>query len=156
VELLPIGPKSEEEMFKDRVLAVRSWMALGKLLILLVISPSVWSYENPRFFEYRSDTPVGQILEFSFGWFKTLNDRQKESYYQSVAHAVMYAENGQKVTWYKEDASGFAVPVVTWPTGSGYCRRVYIEVIAYGMIKHKRLNACYDNTSSKWNWAPDK
>jgi surface antigen len=122
----------------------------------MVISTSTLAYENPRFFDYRSGTPVGSFLELSFGWFKTLSDNQKDAYYQSIAHAVMYAENGQRVNWYREDASGFSVPVVTWPTGTGYCRRIYIEVIAYGVVKQKRLNACYDNSSSNWRWTPDK
>lgn len=140
-------------MFNVKASAAKSWTVLGKLLIPLVISFPVYAYENPRFFEYRSNTTMGQLLEFSFGWFKTLSDSQKDAYHQSVAHAVMYAENGQRVNWYREDASGYTVPVVTWPTGSGYCRRIYIEVIAYNMRKHNTLNACYDNAHDNWRWS---
>jgi len=143
-------------MFNAKALVAKSLTVLGKLLIPVVINTSAMAYENTRFFDYRSNTPVGQLVELSFGWFKKLNDNQKDAYYQSIAHAVMYAENGQKVDWYRENASGFTVPVVTWPTGSGYCRRIYLEVIAYNTVRHNRLNACYNNSSDSWSWTPDK
>lgn len=128
-------------------------MVLGKLLILLAINPAQASdIENPRFFNYRSGSLIGQAINLSFGWFKTLDDEQKSAYYQSVTHAVMYAENGQAVEWYKNDASGYAMPVMTWPTGSGYCRRIYIQAVAYNTEKKMQKTACFDNPSTEWRW----
>jgi hypothetical protein len=128
-------------------------MVLGKLLILLVSSPAVSKeLENPKFFDYRGGPPLGEFIAFSFGWFKTLDNSQKEAYYQSINHAVMYAENGQTVTWYQHDASGEATPVVTWPTGSGYCRRIYIQAIAYNTARNMQRTACFDNSNSSWRW----
>jgi surface antigen len=140
-------------MSNVKVSAVKSWMVLGKLLILLAINPvQAQTIENPRFFSYSSGPLLHQMLEFSFGWFRTLDEEQKSAYYQSITHAVMYAENGQKVDWYKKDASGYAVPVTTWPTGSGYCRRVYIHAIAFNTEKTMQRTACFDNASTKWDW----
>ena len=123
-------------MFNAKASAVKNLMVAGKLLTLLVTSPALANdLNNPRFFEYRSGNFVNQIMTLSFGWFKTFDDEQKSAYDQSLYHALMSAENGEKVSWYRNDASGYAVPVVTWPTGSGYCRRMHIQAIAYGMEK---------------------
>lgn len=96
------------------------------------------------------------MLTLSFGWFKTLDDDQKHAYDQSLYHAITSAENGQKVEWYRKNASGYAVPVMTWPTGSGYCRRIYIQAIAHGIEKTMTATACYDNAQDNWRWASSK
>lgn len=128
-------------------------MVVGKLLTLLATSPVLASdIANPRFFEYKSGDFTNRLIDLSFGWFKTLDDDQKEHYQRSLMHAVMTAENGEKVTWYKNDASGFAVPVHSWPTGSGYCRRIHIQAIAYSTEKTMAATACYDTAHDNWRW----
>jgi len=128
-------------------------LVVGKLLILVAINPvQANDITNPRFFEYRSGTFINELAQLSFGWFKTLDDDQRDSYMQSLQHAVMNSENGQAVEWYKRDASGVAVPVMTWPTGSGYCRRMHIQAIAYGVQKTLSKTACFSNASSNWQW----
>jgi surface antigen len=140
-------------MFNARVLAVRSLMVAGKSLILVAISPAqANTVSDPKFFEYRSGGFTNRLVDLTFGWFKTLDSEQKESYHGAIHHAVMMAENGQRVTWYKNDASGMAVPVMTWPTGNGYCRRVHIQTIAYGVEKTMAATACYDNAHTNWRW----
>lgn len=133
-------------------------MVVGKLLILLSLSNYAVAsdLENPRFFEYRSGGFANRLLDISFGWFKTLDDEQKSAYYQSITHALEYAENGQSVEWYKNDASGVTTPVMTWPTGTGYCRHIQIEAIAYNTRKVKSATACFDNASSNWRWISNK
>jgi surface antigen len=144
-------------MFNAKASAVRNLMVAGKLLTLLATSPALANeLENPRFFEYRSSGFVNQIVTLTFGWFKTLDEDQKSAYDQSLYHAVMSAENGEKVSWYRNDASGYAVPVMTWPTGSGYCRRMHIQAIAYGMEKTMTATACYDNAHDNWRWVSSK
>lgn len=132
-------------------------MVVGKLSILLVINP-VWASDiaNPRFFEYRSGGFVNNLVDFSFGWFRTLDEDQSAHYHRSLMHAVMTAENGEKVSWYKRDASGYAVPVHTWPTGSGYCRRIHIQAIAHSVEKTMSATACYDNAQDNWRWLSSK
>ena len=128
-------------------------MVVGKLSVLLATNASLANDINePRFFEYRAGGFTNRLGDLSFGWFKTLDDDQKESYQQSLSHAVMMAENGQKVSWYKRNASGYAVPVMTWPTGSGYCRRVHIQAIAYSTEKTMTATACFDNAHTDWRW----
>ena len=112
--------------------------------------------DNPRFFEYRSGGFTNRLIDFSFGWFKTLNNEQKESYHSAVNHAVMYADNGQPVQWYQGNASGYAVPVMTWPIGNGYCRRMHIQAIAYGVEKTMAATACLDDINNRWQWQSDK
>jgi surface antigen len=142
-------------MFNARVLAVRSLMVAGKSLILAVsIGTAVaqTNINNPQFFEYRSGGFINRLTDMSFGWFKTLDNEQKEAYHSSVAHAVMAAENGQAVSWYKNDASGVSTPVMTWPTGNGYCRRIHIQTIAYNTQKTMTATACFDNAHTNWRW----
>ncbi len=127
-------------------------MVLGKLLILLNNPVQATGIDNPRFFDYRGGPMISELINISFGWFKTLDENQKSAYYQSITHAVMYAENGQKVEWYQGNASGYTVPVMTWPNGSGYCRRMYIQAIAYNTERTMQRTACFSNPNSKWQW----
>ena len=107
---------------------------------------------NPRFFDYRGGPVASELLNIAFGWFKTLDDDQKSAYYQSITHAVMYAENSQKGEWFQGNASGYALPVMTWPNGSGYCRRIYIQAIAYNTERTMHRTACFSNSNSSWQW----
>lgn len=128
-------------------------MVVGKLLILLACSPAVADeIDQPRFFAYRAGGFVNHLVDISFGWFKTLDSEQKAAYNQAITHAVMFAENGQKVTWYQNNASGVAVPVMTWPSSNGYCRRIYIQAIAYNVEKTMAATACFDDTYEQWRW----
>jgi surface antigen len=128
-------------------------MVVGKLLILSVSSTALANdIEEPRFFEYRSGAWTNRLVDVTFGWFKTLDSEQKLAYNQAITHAVLYADNGQPVRWYKNDASGFAVPSATWPSGSGYCRRMYIQTIAYGVQKNVRATACLNEVDNRWTW----
>lgn len=127
-------------------------MVAGKLLILLSSPAIANDLSNPRFFGYSGGNFTNRLIDFSFGWFKTLDQGQLENYHNSINHAIMYAENGQKVSWYKNDASGFSVPVMTWSSGNGYCRRMHIQVIAYNTQKTRSATACFDNSSGFWTW----
>ena len=140
-------------MSSAKASAVKGLMVTGKLLILLNFNQSLASdFRDPKFYEYRTSGFVNQLLEMSFGWFKGLDNEQKEHYHQSITHALMMAENGQKVSWFSKDASGYSVPVYTWPTGSGFCRRLHIQAIAYGTEKTMTATACYDNAQDNWRW----
>lgn len=128
-------------------------MVLGKLLILTCSAPALAdNINNPRFFEYNGGNFSNRLAEVTFGWFRTLDDDQMEQYQQSLIHAVLVADNGKSVSWYKRDASGTATPVITWPNGNGYCRRIYVSVIAYSIEKNFHSTACYNNAHSNWRW----
>ena len=144
-------------MFSAKVSVVKSLMVVGKLSILLSGSIAYANpIDNPRFFEYQGGAFINRLVDFSFGWFKTLDNEQKVAYSQALTHAVMMSENGQAVRWYHNNASGYAVPVHTWPTGNGYCRRVHVQAIAYSTEKTMSATACYSNSSSQWQWINDK
>ena len=128
-------------------------MVVGKLSILVVInSASASTIANPKFFEYRSGNFANRLATVTFGWFKKLDDDQNDAYNQAITHAVMYAENGQRVDWSRGDASGYAAPVMTWPSGDGYCRRIHTQIIAFNMAKNLSQTACFSNASSNWRW----
>jgi surface antigen len=128
-------------------------MVVGKLSILLFSGNAISNdLTEPRFFEYRSGGFVNRLADLSFGWFKTLDKEQKDAYNSAISHAVMFAENGKQVTWYKNDASGAAMPVMTWPNGSGYCRRIYIQAIAFSIEKTMTTTACFNDVDNRWTW----
>ena len=132
-------------MFKGAESVVKNLMVLGKSLILaLTISTASYADTmwNPKFYEYSSNGIIPRIVEFGFGWNKKLDNQQKIAYHQSIIHALEYAENGGKVKWYLNDASGYSVPVVTWPVSDGYCRRLHLSVIAHGkhIYQHYSIN----------------
>jgi surface antigen len=131
-------------------------MVAGKLLILTTSTAVASDFQDPKFFEYRSGGFVNQVFDVSFGWFKRLDDEQKLSYNQALMHAISYADNGETVRWYKNNASGSVVPSMTWPNGNGYCRRVYAETIAHGVRKTTKATACYDDSGDRWTWFEGK
>lgn len=141
-------------MFNAKELVVKGLTAVGRLLILWVVCSTAHASDlsNPRFFEYRGGPAINELIQTTFGWFRTLDDEQKASYSQAITHALMVAENGQAVEWYKSNASGIAVPVMTWPSSSGYCRRLHIQTIAYNVEKTISRTACYSNASRNWQW----
>ena len=145
-------------MFNAKALVAKSRTVLGKSLILLAVSLNSAAVEadNPHFFEYRAGGFINRLVDLSFGWFKTLNDEQKEAYTSALNHAVMYADNGQTVTWYQGNASGMAMPAMTWPVTNGYCRRIHIQAIAYNVEKTMAATACFDDLNNRWRWANDK
>jgi hypothetical protein len=147
-------------MFNAKVSAVKNLMVVGKLCILISISTchpvQAQDFTNPKFFEYSSNHPASRVLEWSFGWYKKLNDNQKNAYMASVIHALHYAENGEQVTWYRDNASGVSTPVLTWPTGSGYCRRLHLSAIAYNKQKVMTVTACHYNSTNSWAWYSGK
>lgn len=133
-------------------------MVVGKLLILLSgsITATADTIDNPKFYSYSGTSFTNRLSDITFGWFRRLDPDQRAEYNQSITHAVMFAENGQKVSWYRKNASGYAVPVHTWPTGSGYCRRIHIEVIAFNQKKTKTATSCLSNSNNTWRWITDK
>ena len=97
-------------MFSEKVSVAKNWMVVGKLLILAVISMPVYAeVDDPKFFSFTGSTWTNRLVEMTFGWFKTLDDEQKLSYNQAITQALEYADNGQVVRWYKNDASGMAM-----------------------------------------------
>lgn len=128
-------------------------MVVGKLLILTASNTALANnIENPQFFEYRNGGFFNNLVDLSFGWFKTLDDEQKIAYNQAIAHAVFYADNGQAVKWYKNNASGSVVPAMTWPSSAGYCRRIHIQAIAHGVEKTMKATACFNEVDNRWIW----
>jgi hypothetical protein len=134
-------------------------MVVGKCLILTASNTALANntdlandIEEPRFFNYRAGGFTNRLADLSFGWFKTLDDEEKLSYNQSITQALMYADNGQVVRWYKKNASGMSMVSATWPSGGGYCRRLYIQAIAYNVEKTMKATACFNDTDNRWTW----
>lgn len=128
-------------------------MAVGKLLIILAANPVYANTaDDPRFFNYRGGDFTNQLGNVVFGMFKRLDEEEMASYRASVMHALMTAENGEQVVWYNGRANGVSVPVITYPTGSGYCRQVHIQVSKYGVTKSFSRKGCYQNAVDNWTW----
>lgn len=133
-------------------------MAVGKLLILCLFSISVHanSVMNPKFFNYDSGSFTNTVRVITFGWFKTLDENEQHAYYSAINHALFAAENGEHVRWSQGRAWGVAMPVISWDTGGGYCRRLHIQASKYGVTKTMSRTACYQNGLDHWTWFADK
>lgn len=108
--------------------------------------------ENPRFFEYSNGPFLDQVLNLSFGWFKTLDRDQKKAYHSSLAIALEQGNPGQIVKWYENDASGYVRVVWILPDTIGYCKRLHIEAIAYSTRKNFQVTACFNEVDNRWTW----
>ena len=93
-----------------------------------------------------------QMQTLTFGFWRTLSESQVKAYYASLQIAVLDADNGQPVKWYVDNASGVITPVHTRPTGSGYCRRLHVQVIAHNVEKFFQETVCLDNSTQSWRW----
>lgn len=128
-------------------------MAVGKLLILLATNPAhATGVDDPRFYQYRGGDFTNRLGNVVFGFFKRLDDEELSAYHSSVMHALMAAENGEPVVWYRGRANGVAVPAITYPTGSGYCRQIHIQVTKYGVTNTFSRTGCYQNAVDNWQW----
>lgn len=109
---------------------------------------------NPRFYSDVNGTNLRKIMNVSFGWFKTLDQEQKEAYYSSIVLALKEGQPDQPVgvRWYRNDASG--VTRVVWQENrtAGFCKRLHISVIAYDMLKNIQTTACFNEVDNRWTW----
>jgi surface antigen len=133
-------------MSSIKVLVASCLMVVGSL------SANADTLEEPRFFEYKASRFINRLAEASFGWFKTLDNEQRSAYHSSIIHAVMYSDNGQTVRWYVNNASGEVTPVSTIPSGNGYCRRIHVQTVAYGVQKTVGATACFNDSDNTWKW----
>jgi len=162
-------------MYSAKALVVSGLMAVGKWFTFLGISlwanasielshasspqrpaeitePTARPLVQPRFFHYEAARFLNQIRPPSFGLFQRLSSAQVDKYQEAVIHALVAAENGETVRWMMGDAFGAVVPVLTWPTGNGYCRRVHIMVHAFDRQRIQSETACLDSVHSQWQW----
>jgi uncharacterized protein YfaT (DUF1175 family) len=107
---------------------------------------------NPRFSNDINGAFLGQILNTSFGWFRTLDKEQKEAYHSSMILALEDAQPGEFARWYKNDASGTVR--VAWQElrTNGICKRLHISLIAYNTIKNIQTTACFNEVDNRWSW----
>lgn len=110
------------------------------------------SIENPRFYNDSSDNALARVINTSFGWFKTLDDEQKQAYYSTIVLALEEAQPGQFVRWYKNNASGFVRVAWQYPHNGSVCKRLHMETIAYGVVKPVQVTACYNEIDDRWAW----
>ena len=145
-------------MFNAKASAVNVLTAVGKYLTLILFSTSIHagSLSDPSFFQYESGSFTNRVGAIAFGWFKRLDDNEKHAYYSAINHAVFYADNGEQVNWSQGKAWGLAMPVVSWSTGAGYCRKVHIQASKYNVTKTMSRTACYQNGTDNWTWYADK
>jgi hypothetical protein len=108
--------------------------------------------ENPSFHNDNSRSHLGQIINTSFGWFKTLDNDQKEAYYSSMILALEEAQPGQIARWYRNNASGTVR--VAWQElhNGSVCKRLHISLVAYNTMKNMQTTACFNEVDNTWNW----
>lgn len=108
--------------------------------------------DNPRFYHDTNGPILRQVLNISFGWFKTLDSAQKEAYYSSIAIALEEAQPGEFARWYKNNASGMTRVVWLHSSSMGFCKRLHINVIAHSEEKNFQRTACFNDVDNRWRW----
>lgn len=118
-------------------------MVIGVLLSTPTVANDFFTYES----EFSG--PADRI---SFGWSKKLNDLQMKYYTATMAHALLYAADGERVYWSEGPVNGYAVSVLTNPRGHYYCRHIHAEVNGWGEKQVFARTACYTYSTSTWQW----
>lgn len=146
------GIKIQKETIRKKDNGMRLYNVVLIIIVSILLSTTVYAatVESPTFYDYQGGTFINQLVSTSFGFFCSLNDYEDDAFQQAVNHAVMYANNGEKVEWYRGRASGFAVPVFTWPVNSGYCRRVHIQTYAFNRERTQTATACFRGKTWRW------
>ena len=129
---------------------MRNLLLITVISILLSNTAYAASVNSPTFYDYKGGSFVNILVSSSFGFFRSLNDYENDAFQQSVNHAVMYANNGETVEWFRGRASGTATPVFTWPVNGGYCRRVHIQTFAFNRERTQTATACF--RGKDWRW----
>jgi surface antigen len=110
----------------------------------------------PDFYDYGKGDATGIIVGSLFGGFYSLNEIEKEAHTQAVTTALKKANLGQRVIWRLGKTQGFAMPVATFPSSQGYCRRVHIYIATAKRERAVSKTACFENASNQWRWISDK
>lgn len=89
-----------------------------------------------------------------FGWFKTLDEVEMNSYTSSIGQALLNADNGEAVHWNRSRAWGLSRVLYTDTNSQGWCRTLYIEVNAFNKKASDTKKFCYDKVSKNWSEQP--
>lgn len=126
------------------------------VVALLVTSTSIKAnpvnIENPQFVNRVDGTSLKQLINIGFGWFRTLDNEQKQAYYSSIVMALEDAQPGQFSRWYMNNASGTVRVAWQEPRDGGICKRLQISIIAYDMQKNMQTTACFNDVDNRWTW----
>jgi len=108
----------------------------------------------PDFF----DPGRGDNASIVFGWLTTkkLSGSALAAHEEAIWTALTSAGNGQRVIWKLGNDQGFVMPVATFPSSQGYCRRIHGSVTYSNKNSSIARTACYDNSSKLWKWISDK
>ena len=134
-------------MFRGMRFIVSALMAAGMLLSTPTVAEDFFSYQSAF---------TGPGDRISFGWGKKLSDIQMEYYTASMSHALLYAEDGERVYWTSGNINGYAVSVLTNPRGHYYCRHIHAEVNGYNEKKVFAQTACHTYSTGVWRWVANR
>jgi surface antigen len=110
----------------------------------------------PEFYDYGKGDTTGIIFGSLVGGFYSLSPIEKEAHTEAVATALDQAQLAQRVVWRLGKTHGYAMPVATFPSSQGYCRRIHIFISSSGRERAMSKTACYENATGKWRWISDK
>jgi surface antigen len=110
----------------------------------------------PNYYDYGQGDAGGFIFGLIRGGYYNLNGSQQAAHTEAIWTALKKAELGQRVTWKLGDVNGTVMPVATFPSSQGYCRRIHVSLINAGLEKSISKTACYENSSESWKWINDK
>lgn len=110
----------------------------------------------PNYYNYGQGDAMSFLVGLVAGGYYSLGAVEKEAHAEAVTTALKKAELGQRVIWRLGDVGGYAMPVATFPSSQGYCRRLHIQVASGKKVDTISKTACYENSSNNWRWISDK
>jgi surface antigen len=110
----------------------------------------------PNYYDYGNGDAGGFLFGLARGGYYKLNGSQQAAHREAIWTSLKTAELGQRVTWRLGDVSGYVMPVATFPSSQGYCRRIHISISNAGLTNSLSKTACYENSSNSWRWISDK
>ncbi len=110
----------------------------------------------PNYYDFGKGDAVSFLVGSIMGGYYSLSSVEKEAHSEAVITALKKAELGQRVIWRLGDVGGYAMPVATFPSSQGHCRRIHIQVASGKKVDTISKTACYANSSNSWRWINDK
>ncbi len=110
-------------------------------------------FHEPRYYNATGRTESVRFLQQTFGYFNTLDKEQKRKYYGSIQFAVERLNpNDPPVSWYENNASGSVSVLYAENITAGFCKKLLIDTIAYGVQKQLLVKGCFNEADNNWSW----
>lgn len=133
---------------------MKSFLTLLISFTVLTSAQAQTSLQNTVTLGIRSETLLGIVVTWLQQRQYYLKDEDLDRHSQSLYFALSNLDNGQEVKWHnsKNNTMGAVQVAYSYPTGGGFCRRLYNVINTSGRERTFEETACYNNTTNSWKF----